>query len=70
MEKLKPVVKSPTKRKPRGGRGFSLGELKAVGLSFKRAKKLGIPIDKRRRSAHEENIEKLRKLLSEGRGGS
>ena len=70
MEELKPIVKSPTKRRSREGRGFSLGELKAVGLSFKKAKKLGIPIDTRRRSAHEENVEKLRKLLSEGKGGS
>ncbi len=48
----------------REGRGFSKGELEAVGLTFKEALRLGIPIDKRRRSVHEWNIASLREFLS------
>jgi len=51
----------------RQGRGFSVGEIKAVGLSVDEARKLGIYVDERRRTVHEENIyalaEYLRKLL-------
>jgi large subunit ribosomal protein L13e len=62
MEPLKPVVfkKSGGQRL---GKGFSLGELEAVGLNPKQAVKLGIPVDARRKTAHEENIEKLRRFL-------
>ncbi|MCD6236292.1 MAG: ribosomal protein L13e [Thaumarchaeota archaeon] len=47
----------------RQGRGFSLNELKAAGITLDLAKKLGIRIDKRRRSKREENVEALKKLL-------
>ncbi len=65
-----PIVKKPTLRKHGGlnpglkvGRGFSKGELEAVGLNFKTALKLGLRIDKRRRSIHEWNIQSLREYL-------
>ena len=47
----------------RQGKGFSLNELKAAGITLDLAKKLGIRIDKRRRSKGEENVEALKKLL-------
>ncbi len=66
----RPIVKKPILRKHGGvdqgtriGRGFSKGELEAVGLDFEKALKLGIPVDKRRRSVHEWNIEALKKYL-------
>lgn len=62
-EKPYPVVISPSHRKPRRGRGFSISELKAVGLQLSRAKRLGIPVDKRRKSCREENIQILRDFL-------
>ena len=64
---MEPVVYKPAtrKREKKIGRGFSLGELQAVGLNFKKALKLGLRIDKRRRSVHEENIEILKKILKE-----
>ena len=58
---VQPVVYR--KRRVRRGRGFSREELKALNLTLKRALRLGIPIDPRRRSRHEENIEALRRLL-------
>jgi len=54
------------KTKERKARGFSRAELKEVDLSLKDALKLGIPIDKRRRTKHEENVETLRKNLERG----
>ncbi len=59
---LRPIVKGHTGRF-RKGKGFSLAELKEVGLSPKEAKKLGIAFDKRRRSKREENIKILREYL-------
>ncbi|MEM2281820.1 MAG: ribosomal protein L13e [Candidatus Bathyarchaeia archaeon] len=62
MEALKPLVFKKG-GKQRLGKGFSLDELKKVGLNLKQALKLGIPIDTRRRTVHEENVEKLKKFL-------
>ncbi len=51
----------------RPGRGFSIGEIKAVGLGVKEARMLGIYVDERRKTVHEENIwalaEYLKKIL-------
>ncbi len=70
MENPKAIVKKPRLIKYGGadpgkriGRGFSKGELEAVGLTFKEALRLGIPIDRRRRTAHKWNIEILKEYL-------
>ena len=70
-EAPKPLVKEPRLIKDRGvsvglreGRGFSLGELKAVGLTAREGKRLGVPIDRRRRSTHEWNIKVLQEYLN------
>jgi large subunit ribosomal protein L13e len=47
----------------RPGRGFSLGELREAGLTPKEAMRLGLYVDKRRRSVHPWNVEALRKYL-------
>jgi len=51
--------------KPRGGRGYSVTELQEVGLDVKKALRLKIPIDLRRRSSHEDNVQALKTLLNE-----
>jgi len=53
------------KRKSRKGKGFSREELKEVGLGFRQALKLGIPIDSRRSTKHKENIETLKTYARE-----
>ncbi len=62
---LSPVLRKDAGKEPkmRKGRGFSKGELEAVGLDFKKALKMGIPIDKRRKTVHEWNIQTLREWL-------
>jgi len=49
--------------KQRHGRGFSREELKKAGLSVKEALKLGIPMDSRRRTIHDENVEAVKVFL-------
>ena len=57
------------KRKTRWGKGFSQDELSEVGLGFRQALRLGVPIDARRRSKHKENVETLRKHLESAKTG-
>jgi large subunit ribosomal protein L13e len=48
----------------REGRGFSLAEVQAAGLNASEAKTLGIPVDLRRKSTHEENVEILKEYIT------
>lgn len=50
-------------RRKRFGKGFSVGELKAAGLSVREALALKIPVDVRRQTSHEENIRVLREYI-------
>ncbi len=60
----KPRVYGAHGLKIRAGRGFSIEELKQAGITLAEARKLKIPVDKRRKTAHEWNIEELRKLAA------
>lgn len=56
---LRPIVHPPTQRynlKVRAGKGFTLEELKAVGLSPKVANSIGIAVDHRRRNRSAESL--------------
>merc|ERR1739846_255853 len=60
MKQLRPVVRCPTFRynvKQRGGRGFSLEELKTAGISKNMAKTIGICVDHRRRNKSVESLQ-------------
>ena len=61
--KIQALVKR--KRRIRTGRGFSKGELREVNLSVREALKLGIPVDVRRSTKHNENIKILKSYLTE-----
>ncbi len=59
MHPIKPVIVSQTgKRRP--GKGFSPDEIKEAGLDAGSARKLGVPVDRKRRTSREENIETLK----------
>ncbi|MCU7788404.1 ribosomal protein L13e [Pyrobaculum sp. 3827-6] len=68
-EAPKPLVKIPARIAQGGvtrwktGRGYSLEELRAVGINADQARLLGIPVDERRRSSWPQNVENLRKWL-------
>jgi len=49
--------------KQRYGKGFSREELKKAGLSIRESLKLSIPVDPRRKTAHKENVNSIKKLL-------
>lgn len=59
MHHIKPRIQKQD-GKQRSGRGFSPEELKKAGLNRADAKRLKLPADPRRKTAHEENIEALK----------
>ncbi|RKP32174.1 60S ribosomal protein L13 [Metschnikowia bicuspidata] len=71
VDALRPIVRCPTikyNRKVRAGRGFTVPELKAAGLSAKYARTIGIAVDLRRQNNSEEgfdaNVIRLKEYLS------
>lgn len=49
----------------RSARGFSLSEVRKVGLTIRQIRTLGIYVDSRRRTLHEFNVETLKMLVEE-----
>lgn len=68
LKKLRPVVRCPTARfnmRQRLGRGFTLEELKASGISPKVAQTIGIAVDKRRKNKSVESLQQNVQRLKE-----
>jgi len=61
VRNLSPIVEH--KGKVREGKGFSKAELIAVELTLGRAKSLGLPVDQKRGSSHDENVEALKEFI-------
>lgn len=71
IDLLRPVVRAPTvkyNRKVRAGKGFTLAELKAVGLAPRYARTVGIAVDHRRQNRSQEgfdvNVARLQAYLA------
>jgi large subunit ribosomal protein L13e len=54
-----------TREKKRHGKGFSREELKKAGTNMTEAVKLRIPLDPRRKTAHEENVETVKSFIAQ-----
>ena len=59
MHHIKPQVTKPGGN-TRRGKGFSPEELKKAGLNKAEAKRLKIPVDNRRKTAHEQNVKTIK----------
>ena len=67
-EKIVAMVISPAKdAHMRKAKGFSLGEIQEAGKTVELLRKLNVDVDYFRKSKHENNIEKLRKLKDTGK---
>ncbi len=71
LDALRPVVRAPTikyNRKVRAGRGFTLREVKAAGLTPSYARTIGIAVDHRRQNRSTEifeaNVQRLKEYQS------
>ncbi len=53
------------KNRTRKAKGFSRAELKEANIDAKSAIKLGLPVDPRRRSKHEENVKVLKQYFED-----
>lgn len=68
LKTVRPVVRCPTFKynlKRRTGRGFTLEELKAAGISKNQAKTIGISVDPRRRNKSVESLQENSQRLKE-----
>jgi len=59
MHHVKPTIQRPN-GKTKSGKGFSPDELAKAGVTPFQAKQLGLPVDFRRKTAHESNVEALK----------
>jgi large subunit ribosomal protein L13e len=60
-----PVVRAPKDKRPRIGRGFSQKEIEAADLTIPETRDMGLIVDLRRRTLHEENVEALKNYVAE-----
>jgi large subunit ribosomal protein L13e len=56
---VKPTVTNQ-KSKQKQGKGFSINELKAAGVSKQQAHQAGLPVDVRRKSQHDQNVQAIK----------
>lgn len=59
MRRINPSIEKSNGRQ-RSGKGFSLEEIKKAGLEQSEARKMKIPVDKRRRTVHDANVLELK----------
>ncbi len=64
MHRIKPKILKPNE-KQRLGKGFSREELKKAGVNLAVARAIELPIDMRRRTIHDENVEAIKAYAAE-----
>lgn len=60
MHHIVAIKTKPEDGKTKKTKGFSRSELKEAGLTRQDAKKIGIPLDIKRKSIHDENVATLK----------
>jgi len=66
MHHIKPKILKPD-GKQRSGRGFSRDEVGKAGLSAVEAARLGLPVDFRRKTVHDENVEAVKAYVEKAK---
>jgi ribosomal protein L13E len=66
MHHIKPKVSKPD-GKQRSGKGFSLEEIKKAGVDKAETKRLEIPVDKRRKTAHDQNVKAVKAYVEKAK---
>ncbi len=66
MHDIKVVITKHNK-KHNLGKGFSPTELKNAGVNRQQARKIGLPVDIKRKSAHEENVACIKELVEKAK---
>lgn len=59
MHHIKPTI-TKQNGKQKLGKGFSPDEIKQAGISRQKAKQMGLPVDKKRKSIHDDNVKSLK----------
>ena len=66
MHHVKPKILKPD-GKQRSGRGFNRDEIGKAGLNSTEAARLGLPVDFRRKTAHDENVEAIKAYVEKAK---
>jgi ribosomal protein L13E len=64
MHHIKPII-TLGNGKQREGKGFSPDEIKEAGLNAGDARRLCLPVDRKRKTCHDENIANIKSHLSD-----
>ena len=60
-----PTVRSPRDGRPKRGRGFSSEETTQAGLTIDEARRMGLIVDLRRKTVHQENVDALKQYMKD-----
>jgi ribosomal protein L13E len=66
MRQIKVVITKHNKKQS-VGKGFSPTELEKAGVNKQQAKQIGLPVDVKRKSAHDENITAIKECAEKAK---
>jgi len=69
MRQIKVVITKHNKKQSIG-KGFSTTELEKAGVNKQQAKQMGLPVDVKRKSAHDENIACIKEFAEKAKAAA
>jgi ribosomal protein L13E len=69
MRQIKVVITKHNKKQSLG-KGFSTTELEKAGVNKQQAKQIGLPVDVKRKSAHDQNITTIKKCAEKAKAAA